>query len=390
MLAASGVKDRIASVDALRGFALLGILLANIPYPGEYGLHPDDGAWVVHLFHLLIDKKFITIFSILFGFGFYIQSQRSASAGVDFIRYYAIRMGLLFFIGCLHGYGLWFGDIIRAYALGGFFLLLLYKLSTRTLVFTAVFFNVILTGIFFIGNSAFDWRIYDYDYHLAAEHYLTPSFLRYLQINFTIDTWVNFVQDMPITLAFTFGNMIIGVLLGRWGFFLQKTQARKVARQLAMFGLPAGIASSFVIYGLTTGTIELSFGLIWLPFVLIVGLLLQSLAYVSIFLLAYQHARVRTVLALFNPVGRTALTNYVLQSVFYLFIFFHLSFSLKLHGRLDNASTLLLGIALFGLQVVVSSLWLSRFRQGPIEMAWKRVAYRFTRNLRPRAGVVSA
>ena len=126
-------SSRIEAVDALRGFALLGVLIANIPVAG-----PDTitGVWddvLIFLSQLLIDKKFITAFSILFGFGFYIQMTRAASGNVNFVSYFGIRMALLFAIGVIHSYGIWNGDIIMSYALGGFFLLLIRNLSVKKL-----------------------------------------------------------------------------------------------------------------------------------------------------------------------------------------------------------------------------------------------------------------
>lgn len=120
------------AVDALRGLALFAILIANIPFSEAissatfiFGYSSDQ---VVNaLFHLLIDKKFVAIFSILFGFGFYYQLKRAEDRGIDFRKYFIVRMLLLQAIGCLHAYLLWFGDIIRDYALCGLLLLLIYK-----------------------------------------------------------------------------------------------------------------------------------------------------------------------------------------------------------------------------------------------------------------------
>jgi len=372
-------QERISSVDALRGFALFGILLANIPYGGDYGITPEDGKLVVWFFNLILSNKFISIFSMLFGFGFYIQLTRAAEKKIDFRRYFIIRMVLLFVIGSLHGYLLWNGDIIRTYALGGMFLLLVHRWPLRRLVVLAVVFNVFLTGIIFIGNDALGWRVYDYDYALAVEHYRTPSYLRYLQINFIMDPWNNFLKDMPLTLSFTFGNMLLGLILAKIDFFRMKETLSKLYRILILLGATVGIASSFIYALLMMGKLELDWNMIWLPFVLAAGLILQSLFYVSLFLKLYERKRIRRFLRVFDPVGKTALSNYILQTLFFLFFFFHLKYTIKLIGSLNNFQTVLVGTLLFALQVFLSNLWLRRHQQGPIEYLWKKISYRFAR-----------
>lgn len=378
ILTATNRKERISSVDALRGFALLGILLANIPYSGEYGISPDDGKAVVWIFNLLISNKFISIFSMLFGFGFYIQLTRAQEKQVNFRRYFIIRMLLLFLIGCIHAYILWNGDIIRTYALGGLLLLLVYRWPLKRLVVLALVFNVVVTGIIYIGNDALGWRVYDYDYSLAAEQYKTGSYLRYLYINYTIDPWFNFLKDMPLTLAFTFGNMLLGMVLARIDFFRLPSRHSRMTSAFIALGATAGVAASFVYTLLMMGKLELDWSMIWLPFVLAAGMVLQSLFYVSLFLRLYRKRKMGRLLRIFDPVGKTALSNYILQTLFYLLIFFHLDHTLKLHGMLSNIGTFVLGIGLFALQVGISNLWLKSHSQGPIEYVWKKMAYRFT------------
>ena len=175
-------KSRIEVVDALRGFALLGVLIANVPYGGEPPItSPFDGPLDL-LMNLLISQKFITIFSILFGFGFYIQMSRAEKKGVNFKSYFLKRMALLFLIGTIHSFVLWHGDIIMSYAFGGIFLLLVRKWTIKKLVILAIVFNVLLTGIIFIGNSALEWRVYDYDYGLALNSGAHLSALRRTKI----------------------------------------------------------------------------------------------------------------------------------------------------------------------------------------------------------------
>ena len=166
----------------MRGFAPLGVLFANIPYgrdPPVAGIFDES---LPFLLDLLISKKFITLFSILFGFGFYIQMSRTEKTGINFRKYFITRMSLLFLIGTIHCFILWDGDIIMSYAFGGLFLLLIRNWSIKKLVIPALIFNVFLTGIVFIGNSALEWRVYDFG--LALIWPTTNLYLEYLKVNF--------------------------------------------------------------------------------------------------------------------------------------------------------------------------------------------------------------
>ena len=369
-------QNRIEVVDALRGFALFGVLLANIPFDTSEDFQTAVDPALTFLYHLLIDKKFISIFSMLFGFGFYIQMKRAEEKKIRFQPYFVKRMLLLFLIGLIHCFIFWNGDIIMSYAFGGIFLLLVRKLSNKALLILAIVFNVLLTATIFIGNSALGWAVYSYDFALAAEQPVTQSFLRYLEINWITAPWVNFLNDMPLTLAFTFGNMLIGMLLGRVNFFRLPENMKSLTNWFIGLGLTAGLASSYVLHLIFTGSMELDIPQLWIPFVIVAGMLFQSLSYISIFLRLYRSKSVRKLIGFLNPVGKTALTNYLMQSVFYLLIFFHCLPGLHLFGKISAGETYVVAVILFGLQSLMRTLWLRNFAQGPIEYLWKKLSYK--------------
>jgi uncharacterized protein len=184
--------DRVRVVDALRGFALFAILLANVPFAGNADViyktrifvlaSPGTDKLLDGIFHLLIDKKFVAIFSILFGFGFYVQLKRAEERGIAFRKYFLIRMVLLLTIACIHAYFLWFGDIIRDYAVCGMLVLLVYKWSPKKILITGLLFAVLGTAIVFILNGAIGVS-YPFDTSIVNEYPITTSYWRYLQIN---------------------------------------------------------------------------------------------------------------------------------------------------------------------------------------------------------------
>ena len=370
--------SRLANVDALRGFVLFGILLANLPYDKNSALFSATDRSLDFLFHLLIDKKLITIFSILFGFGFFMQMQKAEREGLHFPKYFLIRMIILFAIGSLHAYGLWFGDIIRTYAFGGICLLFVYSWPIKRLLWLALFFNILLTGVIFIGNAALEWQSYGYDPKFAEELPIAKSFGRYYYLNFTIDPWKNFLQDMPLTLSFTFGNMLLGMILGRTGFFHQAASLSKFKRRIIPIGFTLGLAGSFVFYLLQAGNLEMGLSLIWLPFVLVACMLAQSLGYISLFLWFFNKKGTNGLLRIFIPVGQMALTNYVMQSLLYLLVFFHCTHLSSLFGKASLSSTYFIGLLFFAFQLWLSPRYLKKFGQGPLEKVWRMLTRRLT------------
>jgi uncharacterized protein len=369
-------KSRIEVVDALRGFALLGVLLANVPFSNDPSMASVFDGTLGFLSDLLISKKFITIFSILFGFGFYIQMSRAETSGVNFKSYFLKRMALLFLIGTIHCFVLWNGDIIMSYAFGGVFLLLIRNWSIKKTIILAVIFNVVLTGIVFIGNSALEWQVYDYDYGLALVHPTTDSYLEYLRVNTIMAPWVNFFKDMPITLIYTFGNMLIGVILGKLDFFRLPVRLKKITNGMILLGFTVGFIASYFFHLVTVGELELDIPLLWVPFVLAAGMIIQALGYIALFVSLYQKGFFKKMLQGFKYVGKTALSNYISQSVFYLFVFFHCTNGLELFGKVSISETYVIALVFFIIQSVLSHLWLKRHDQGPIEYLWKKMSYK--------------
>lgn len=376
-------KKRSESVDALRGLALFGILLANVPFAENVGTNALTGrldTTLNFLFHLLIEKKFITIFSILFGFGFYIQMKKADEAGINFRPYYSKRMLILFLLGCIHAYLLWFGDIIRDYALCGILLLFVYKWSSKKILITGIVFSVFLTATVFIVNSALGPQ-YSYDTSIVRDHPITNSYWQYLWINARIDPIVNFLQDSPITLVFCFGNMLLGFWMAKAGFFQQPDKFKSSRKRMILIGLLIGLSASYLFWLVTSGKLELTPALLWLPFVIVAGMVLQSLFYISAFISLFQSIRWKKVLSVFIPVGKMSLTNYLFQTILYLLVFFHWTHGLQLFGRISMTETYPIAILFFGMQVVFSKTWLKYHDQGPVEAIWKNLSYKFSKKL---------
>ena len=381
MLQPTTKSERITSVDSLRGFALLGIILANLPWAGELMVQSPYNDTFNFLQLFLIQSKFITIFSILFGFGFYIQFERTKAKGIGFNTYFLFRMALLFLIGCLHAYLLWMGDILRTYALCGMLLLLVRNWPVKRLLWLALFFNVVLAGAMFIATGALGLEeFYDFDQGLYEEHLTASSYGYYLWVNFMIDNWRNFIPDMPVTLFFSFGNIVLGYALAKLRFFHENNSSLiRARRYLVLGGVIIGLPMNYLLYLVFSGQMELDLPLLWIPFAVCAGILLLSLTYIILFQWAYAAIAGQRVLRVFESVGRMALTNYIGQSVIYIVFYHHLFSWFQLYGKLTFGETWLTGIVLFAVQTLLSRLWLSKFRQGPLEWLWKRISYSVTK-----------
>jgi uncharacterized protein len=257
-------------------------------------------------------------------------------------------------------------------------MLLVYNWPVKKLIWLSVFFNVVLTGVIFIGNAALGWQSYDYDPALASELPVTGDFGRYLYLNFRIDPWRNFLQDMPLSISFTFGNMLLGMILARKGFFQEASSMPVFRRWITLLAFTLGLAGSYVFYQLQTGQMEMSPAMIWLPFVLVACMLVQSLGYICLFFWLFNREGRHRILRIFIPVGQMALTNYVMQSILYLLVFFHCTGLVGLFGHSSLSMTYLVGLGFFMFQVLLSNRILHRFRQGPIERAWRSLTTRLT------------
>ena len=262
-----------------------------------------------------------------------------------------------------------------SYAFGGVFLLLIRQWSIKKLTALAIVFNVLLTGIVFIGNSALGWQVYDYDYGLAQKWFIVTTYTEYLSINYTTAPWVNFFKDMPITLIYTFGNMILGMIIGKLDFFHNPPKLRRTRNTVMLLGFSLGLTASYFFHQVMTGALELDIPMLWVPFAVAAGMILQCLGYIALFSYLYTIPWSKKILSGFRYVGKTALSNYLFQTIFYLAVFFSWTHGPELYGKLTMAQSFAIALVFFILQSVLSYLWLKRNDQGPVEYLWKKWSY---------------
>jgi uncharacterized protein len=376
--------ERIALLDVLRGFAILGIVLFNFGpmWPTEGLPFSAADAQLGFLVEVLVHGKFYSLFSLLFGIGFAVFLMRAQARGADAVALFRRRLAGLLLIGLAHTTLIWFGDILTLYALLGFALIPFRRWSDRALLRAAVIVLVLpipLYGIAALAASASGIA------QPAGSGMPAPllrgiaafrdgSYADVVEANllFTAAGVVRRLLNMQLVRVF--GMFLLGFWAGRVGLFADLAAHRVLLRRLLLLGVLVGLPGSTLAALLPQGSAILPTPGGWPAAALIaVATPILCLGYAAAIALLSMRASWQRVLRVFAPVGRMALTNYLLQSVVLVGVFHGIG--LGLFGQVSLATTLLIATALFLVQVPLSALWLRRYSYGPIEWLWRQFTY---------------
>jgi uncharacterized protein len=385
---------RIEQIDALRGFALFGIIMTHMfegylasmtppPYLGFNILYPIDSFAQMVIKNLFVGK-FYAIFSMLFGLSFYlILDQKKGSGSLKFIR----RLVLLFLIGFIHHIH-YRGDFLTVYAVFGFALVLFRKVPDKIILILGLFlaFNgpsLIKNSISLIQktrqetvqriketkNIAFNNSVNNpvtqatayFDLILKGEYRkllvsnsTTGFYNKYNYLKFSGRLWV-----IP-------GLFLLGLWIGRkkWHEQIDKIPLARIISFSAIIGIPLTIVSSYFSQPTHTefiryaGSIAKDASNIFMP-----------LLYIAIFLSLFNFSSTHKIASQLIPVGKMGLTTYVLQSAFGIFIFY--GYGLGLLLKLPGTAALCFGFLFFLIQIMFSKWWFSKYRFGPLEWLWR-------------------
>lgn len=376
-------------LDCLRGIALFGVLLVNLRDFSLYSLLPaaardalatapwDQALEVVMA--ALVDVKAATLFSLLFGVGFALQMQRAESGGDGATQRYVRRLLLLLAIGIAHAWLLWWGDILRYYAVLGLLLVPLGRGDPRRLAVLGLI--VALFGAPLLRP----WIVPLLGAVVPADQAATAAFAAFSGSEADAMIGANLDYDLRMRVAnwslvfFVLGRLLLGAALGFAGVLQNPQQHLPFWRALLRWLLPAGLLlSAFALlrdHGLAfadgwwrTGTARSVSAVLRSA-----ASLSLALAYMALAVLLFQQPRWRRLLQWFAPVGRMALTNYLGQSVLGIALFYGVG--LGLGPRLGLVGILAAAVLIFVLQGWASRWWLSRFRFGPAEWLWRSATY---------------
>jgi uncharacterized protein len=383
-------QERIAAMDVLRGIAVLGIFLINMPLfvaPSDaFFLWDRNVLWtkeadrLASLFvWIFAQGKFYTIFCFLFGAGFALQWRRLDALGFDFVnRLHRRRMYALLGIGILHFVFIWWGDILHLYALIGLLLPGLLWVEDKNILLTAVVLTLVPLAI----SMAWETRSRDAVHNAQASAARTTRTVTDIKImsrggfsdilkhrlqrdagQLLFETWWAF-RLLP---AF-----LLGFVAARRRLFTETRKHRRLLLALALAALPVGLA-------ITAGDLwwdyqnSLTEPPLWKAELGMIrefiGRPAMAYGYVAILLLI----GARAWMAPFAAVGRMALTNYLLQSL--VFTTIANSYGLGLYGRVRPTQGLLWCLGFYVLQMIGSMLWLRWNAYGPVEWVWRRLTY---------------
>lgn len=407
-LAPVAAEERIASIDVLRGVALLGILTINIwvfaipaiaisdPSAAGGWSGPSKIAWIVC--HMLGEQKMMSLFSMLFGAGLIVMGTRSDARGRPLAGIYYRRIAWLLLFGLLHAYLLWYGDILVCYALCGFVLYLFRRLRPRTQIVSGLLVFLMAlpldTGLGIglrylqhvtgpennqgppalqrarrqLEEALLESRDIDKDISHHRSGY-AAQFGKRAEINLEEETAGFILWAGPRA----GGLMLMGMGLMQLGVFAATRSYRFYVR-LALIGY--GLGLPLVGYGIRDN-IAHQFDLVH-QFIVgghfnYVGSLFVALGHVGLVMLICKAGLLRRLTARLAAVGRMALSNYLMQTLICTTLFEGWGFGL--YGRLDRFALLGVVASVWLLQLIVSPLWLRHFRFGPMEWLWRSLTY---------------
>ena len=389
-------KERIVTLDVLRGFALLGILPMNIQYfsmitaayfnPTAYGdLHGANFiVWL--LSHVLTDQKFMTIFSMLFGAGILLMTSRVEATGRPSAALHYRRMGWLILFGIVHSYLLWSGDILYSYGMCGLVVYLFRKLRPHTLLIVGCLtLAVASASLTAYGEWTRHWP--PAELQAVREHLWQPTpQMTADEVAAYQGSWTKQMPHRAIDsvqmetgffLGFTLwragGLMLIGMALFKLGVFAAKrsqsvywtmiTVALLVGLPVTLYGTYRDFAAGWdfrysFFYGM-----EFNY---WAS-------ILMSLGWVGAIMLASKAEALLPLRRRLAAVGRMAFSNYIMHTILCTIVFY--GYGWGLFGKVERVWQLVVVLVVWTVQLIVSPIWLRHFHFGPLEWLWRSLTY---------------
>jgi uncharacterized protein len=392
-------EARLLQLDVLRGLSLLGVLLVNLsifsgsewvrdahlPYPMGWG-----GTVLQFLCNALLESKAAALLAMLFGAGMVIQAEALARRDERHLPFSLRRVGALALLGLAHSFLLWDGDILLDYALISLLMLPVLRVSARRILWTlpllwagAGLLILLCAGRIGAANAVMESTTRFNA--MSAQHYGADAWFALLKYR----AWEMVHVMGPVRLAnrlpFLLPFFLLGAYFWKKGFFSEPERnvatLKRMALIFGLLGLVANLIPQDVVWSFAS---HLSFH----PFRILIRITYLfarpglTLGYATGILLLLQHVRARKTLSVFAPLGRMALTQYLLQSLVCTWIFN--GHGLGLYGKVPISHYLMGGLVFFALQVWSSHLWLAHFRMGPAEWLWRRLTYRGSQPFRLR------
>ncbi|WP_016839265.1 DUF418 domain-containing protein [Ureibacillus thermosphaericus] len=383
MFQPTSLNERIHTLDIMRGFSLLGILIVNIfafslPLPHILDLHSwftdYQDVMLYQTLDIYVQSSFYPLFSMLFGYGLAMQWIKAEQTGTRFYPFATKRLVVLFIIGLLHAFLIWWGDILTMYAFCGFFLILCLKLKSGWLLTVALamngllhFFILSLYAIAGIANAEFETPHVDITaINNAITAYgigtWTDAFFQRLN-----DLAVQMAPGMWISALFTIlPYMMIGAAAAKWRLVERAKELKVMWIILTIICIAGGLFIKSVPFHVTR-TYLLEYVRVY------IGGPILAVGYASLIVVLCLIPFATKLLSPIAKVGRMSLTIYIMQSIICTLLFYNFGFGL--YGKVDVMMGIVIAIGIYVVQLALSELWFLKYQQGPLEKAVKRITY---------------
>ncbi|MFC3478758.1 DUF418 domain-containing protein [Halobacterium litoreum] len=380
-------SERIVGLDALRGFALLGILVINIRLfsmpeavllnPTVYGDFSGANYWAWFAGYVFAERKFLTLFTMLFGASVLLFTRKFDDQLTTLRLHYRRSLWLVVF-GLAHAYLLWYGDILVSYGVTALFVVFARDESAKFLATVGAVLFVVPSLLELLTATSGDvssfvpaWR--------PAESALQAEVATYrggwlAQMDHrAASAWSRQTTSYLAATGWrTAGAMFVGMSLFKTGVLTNERSAR-FYRLLVAVGGVVGVATMVAgaAYVESSGWSPTA-GLYWQQFIYF-GAFPMAGAYIGAVMLLSRRRPGGRVTHGLAAIGRTAFSNYILQSVLATTIFY--GHGLGLFGRVSRVEALGVVAAIWAFQIAVSVAWLRRYRYGPLEWLWRTLTY---------------
>lgn len=379
---------RIDVVDALRGFAVMAILLVHNLEHFIFPVYPDDApAWldvidkgVFDIVFALFAGKAYAIFALLFGFTFFLQSDKQRRAGGDFGYRYLWRMVGLVVFATINAAFFPGGDVLLLFAIVGLVLFVVRNWSDKAVLALAIIFTLqpiewyhLIMGLVDASHQLPDYGV-DAMYAEVAEATKSGEVWNFLWCNITLGQKASLMWAVGVgRLLQTAGLFLIGFYLGRKHLF--EVDRKNFGVWIKILVISAIVFTPLnslkTLVGSSEPLVQNTLGVIldmW-----------QKLAFtfvlISSFVLLYSNKGFQKAVSSLRFYGRMSLTNYLSQSFIGAIIYF--PFALYLAPYCGYALSLLVGIVVFMLQLLFCKWWLKNHKQGPLESLWHKWTWMF-------------
>ena len=387
--------ERIQALDFLRGFAILGILIMNIQSfsmieaaymnPSAFGDLTGLNKIIWLLSHIFADTKFITIFSILFGAGIMLFTEKAEATGKSAAGLHYRRTFWLLIIGLVHAYAFWYGDIFVTYSLCVFIAFLFRKRKAKTLLIVGIILILIPFAFYIFSGLSMPYWPKQSVTNLLRD-WQPSSEMIVKEISIYQGSWLEQMERrIPSALKFqtmvffiytgwrTMGLILIGMALYKWGV-VSAAKSKKFYTNGILIGLVIGLP--VVIYGMTTNVsagFDVKYSMFLGSLFNYAGGIFIAAAYICIIMIASKSGHVGFFKKSFAGIGRTALTNYLLQTFICTTLFYGHGFGL--FGQVERWMQFILVILIWIFQIMLTKFWISRFKFGPVEWLWRSLTY---------------